>query len=390
MATISATAYLDNAATTAMVPEAVLAMSQQLGKVGNASSLHAAGRSARKVVEESREAIADAVGASPSEVIFTASGTEANNLALKGFYWHRLAEGRNVIASSPIEHHAILDPLEWLVEHENAKWLELDVNQDGQVKLLEAKNKIEAAVDSISLISIMHSNNEVGSVQSVSEIASIAAELNLPIHTDAVQSFGKIPLSFKDLNVTAMSLSAHKIGGPLGIGALVLKKGLDLTPVLHGGGQERDLRSGTLDTPAIAGFAAAATLAIAELSARAARVSKLRDRLISGVISKVENVSVNGATDHLPGIAHFTFEGAEGDALLLLLDAQGVQCSTGSACSAGVPRPSHVLLAMGMNDKRAKSSLRFSIGPSTTEADMDLVISVIAPVVERARAAGLV
>jgi cysteine desulfurase len=390
MATNGATAYLDNAATTAMVPEAVLAMSQQLGKVGNASSLHAAGRSARKVVEESREAIADAVGASPSEVIFTASGTEANNLALKGFYWHRLAEGRNVIASSPIEHHAILDPLEWLVEHENAKWLELDVNQDGQVKLLEAKSKIEAAADSISLISVMHSNNEVGSVQSVSEIASIAAELNLPIHTDAVQSFGKIPLSFKDLNVTAMSLSAHKIGGPLGIGALVLKKGLDLTPVLHGGGQERDLRSGTLDTPAIAGFAAAATLAIAELSARAARVSKLRDRLISGVISKVENVSVNGATDHLPGIAHFTFEGAEGDALLLLLDAQGVQCSTGSACSAGVPRPSHVLLAMGMNDKRAKSSLRFSIGPSTTEADIDLVISVIAPVVERARAAGLV
>ena len=390
MATNSATAYLDNAATTAMVPEAVLAMSQQLGIVGNASSLHAAGRSARKVVEESREAIADAVGASPSEVIFTASGTEANNLALKGFYWHRLAEGRNVIASSPIEHHAILDPLEWLVEHENAKWLELDVNQDGQVKLLEAKNKIEAAADSISLISVMHSNNEVGSVQSVSEIAAIAAELNLPIHTDAVQSFGKIPLSFKDLNVTAMSLSAHKIGGPLGIGALVLKKGLDLTPVLHGGGQERDLRSGTLDTPAIAGFAAAATLAIAELSAGAARVSKLRDRLISGVISKVENVSVNGATDHLPGIAHFTFEGAEGDALLLLLDAQGVQCSTGSACSAGVPRPSHVLLAMGMNDKRAKSSLRFSIGPSTTEADIDLVISVIAPVVERARAAGLV
>jgi len=390
MATNSSTAYLDNAATTAMVPEAVLAMSEQLGIVGNASSLHAAGRSARKVVEESREAIADAVGASPSEVIFTASGTEANNLALKGFYWHRLVEGRNVIASSPIEHHAILDPLEWLVEHENAKWLELDVNQDGQAKVEDAKEKIAAEVNSISLISIMHSNNEVGSIQPVGEIAKIAAELNLPIHTDAVQSFGKIPLSFKDLNVTAMSLSAHKIGGPLGIGALVLKKGLDLTPVLHGGGQERDLRSGTLDTPAIAGFAAAATLAIAELSVRAARVSKLRDRLISGVIAKVENVSVNGATDHLPGIAHFTFEGAEGDALLLLLDAQGVQCSTGSACSAGVPRPSHVLLAMGMNDKRAKSSLRFSIGPSTTEEDIDLVISVIAPVVERARAAGLV
>lgn len=385
----SATAYLDNAATTAMVPEAVLAMSQQLGIVGNASSLHAAGRSARKVVEESREAIADAVGASPSEVIFTASGTEANNLALKGFYWHRFAEGRNSIATSPIEHHAILDPLEWLVEHENAKWLELDVDQEGQVKVQDAKEKIEAEANSISLISIMHSNNEVGSIQPVGEIAKIAAELNLPIHTDAVQSFGKIPLSFKDLNVTAMSLSAHKIGGPLGIGALVLKKGLDLTPVLHGGGQERDLRSGTLDTPAIAGFAAAATLAITELNSRAARVSKLRDRLISGVLSKVENVSVNGAKDHLPGIAHFTFEGAEGDALLLLLDAQGVQCSTGSACSAGVPRPSHVLLAMGMNDKRAKSSLRFSIGASTTEADIDLVISVIAPVVERARAAGL-
>ena len=390
MAINSATAYLDNAATTAMIPEAVLAMSQQLSKVGNASSLHAAGRSARKVVEESREAIADAVGASPSEVIFTASGTEANNLALKGFYWHRLAEGRNVIATSPIEHHAILDPLEWLVDHENAKWLELDVDQNGQVLIEDAEKKIKEAADSISLISIMHSNNEVGSVQHVGEIAAIAGELDLPIHTDAVQSFGKIPLSFRELNVTAMSLSAHKIGGPLGIGALVLKKGLDLTPVLHGGGQERDLRSGTLDTPAIAGFAAAATIAIAELNSRAARVSKLRERLISGVLAKVENTSVNSAKDHLPGIAHFTFEGAEGDALLLLLDAQGVQCSTGSACSAGVPRPRHVLLAMGMNDKRAKSSLRFSIGPSTTEADIDLVISVIAPVVERARAAGLV
>ncbi|MSY05052.1 MAG: aminotransferase class V-fold PLP-dependent enzyme, partial [Actinobacteria bacterium] len=338
----------------------------------------------------SREAIADAVGASPSEVIFTASGTEANNLALKGFYWHRLAEGRNVIATSPIEHHAILDPLEWLVEHENAKWLELDVDQNGQLLIGDAEKKIRAAADSISFISIMHSNNEVGSVQHVGEIAAIAGELDLPIHTDAVQSFGKIPLSFRELNVTAMSLSAHKIGGPLGIGALVLKKGLDLTPVLHGGGQERDLRSGTLDTPAIAGFAAAATIAIAELNSRAARVSKLRERLISGVLAKVENTSVNSAKDHLPGIAHFTFEGAEGDALLLLLDAQGVQCSTGSACSAGVPRPSHVLLAMGMNDKRAKSSLRFSIGPSTTEADIDLVISVIAPVVKRARAAGLV
>ena len=390
MAINSATAYLDNAATTAMIPEAVLVMSQQLSKVGNASSLHAAGRSARKVVEESREAIADAVGASPSEVIFTASGTEANNLALKGFYWHRLAEGRNVIATSPIEHHAILDPLEWLVEHENAKWLELDVDQNGQLLIGDAEKKIRAAADSISLISIMHSNNEVGSVQHVGEIAAIAGELDLPIHTDAVQSFGKIPLSFRELNVTAMSLSAHKIGGPLGIGALVLKKGLDLTPVLHGGGQERDLRSGTLDTPAIAGFAAAATIAIAELNSRAARVSKLRERLISGVLAKAENTSVYSAKDHLPGIAHFTFEGAEGDALLLLLDAQGVQCSTGSACSAGVPRPSHVLLAMGMNDKRAKSSLRFSIGHSTTEADIDLVISVIAPVVERARAAGLV
>lgn len=383
-------AYLDNAATTAMLPEAISAMSEQLSKVGNASSLHAGGRSARKVVEESREAIAAAVGAFPSEVIFTASGTEANNLALKGFYWHRLAQSRNLIATSPIEHHAILDPLEWLVDHENAKWLELNVDENGQILLREAQEKIRAAVEVISLISVMHSNNEVGSIQPIAEIATLAAELDLPIHTDAVQSFGKVPLSFRDLNVTAMSLSAHKIGGPLGIGALVLKKGLDLTPILHGGGQERDLRSGTLDTPAIAGFAAAATLAVSELNSRTTRISKLREKLISGVLGKVKNVSVNGAEIHLPGIAHFTFEGAEGDALLLLLDAQGVQCSTGSACSAGVPRPSHVLLAMGMNDKRAKSSLRFSIGTNTSDADIELVISAIAPVVERARAAGLV
>ena len=381
-------AYLDNAATTAMLPEALEVMYRESARVGNASSLHGAGRRARRVVEESREKLAAAVGAKPQEIIFTASGTEANNLAVKGLYW-RAGASKRAIVSTPIEHHAILDPLEWL-EREHSVTLHMaEVDSDGTTKVDSIAQLLSEYQKEISFVTVMHSNNEVGALQPVAEIAAISREYEMPIHTDAVQSFGKVPLDFGNLGVSALTISGHKIGGPLGVAALVAKKDLELTPLLHGGGQERDVRSGTLHTPAIAAFATAAELSQQRLQINADRIRSMRERLINGVTAAVDDVRINGGENTLPGIAHFTFAGAEGDALLLLLDAQGVQCSTGSACSAGIAQPSHVLIAMGMAPKIARSSIRFSIGTTTSEKDIDKAISVISEVVSRARAAGV-
>lgn len=381
-------AYLDNAATTAMLPEALEVMYRESASVGNASSLHGAGRRARRVVEESREKLAAAVGAKPQEIIFTASGTEANNLAVKGLYW-RAGASKKAIVSTPIEHHAILDPLEWLEREQSVTLHMAEVDSHGTTKVDSIAQSLSEYQKEISFVTVMHSNNEVGALQPVAEIAAISREYEIPTHTDAVQSFGKVPLDFGKLGVSALTISGHKIGGPLGVAALVAKKDLELTPLLHGGGQERDVRSGTLHTPAIAAFATAAELSQQRLQINADRIRSMRERLINGVTAAVEDVKVNGGENTLPGIAHFTFAGAEGDALLLLLDAQGVQCSTGSACSAGIAQPSHVLIAMGMAPKIARSSIRFSIGTTTSEKDIDKAISVISEVVSRARAAGV-
>lgn len=384
-------AYLDNAATTSILPEALEVLYRESAFVGNASSLHSAGRRARKVVEESREKLAAALGAKPQEVIFTASGTEANNLAVKGLYWSARAksESKSAICASPIEHHAVLDPLEWLEREDGATLHFAKVDSDGVTSHEDVAQILSEHGKQISLLTIMHSNNEVGAIQPIAECAAISREYQIPIHTDAVQSFGKVPLDFGKLGVDAMTISAHKIGGPLGVAALVAKKNLELTPLLHGGGQEREVRSGTLHTPVIAAFATAAEISQQRLLENQMRIRALRERLISGVKNGVPDVQLNGGEKTLPGIAHFTFPGAEGDALLLLLDAHGVQCSTGSACSAGIAQPSHVLLAMGMAPKVARSSIRFSIGPTTTESEIDRAISVIGEVVSRARAAGV-
>ena len=381
-------AYLDNAATTAMLPEALEVMYRESANVGNASSLHGAGRRARRVVEESREKLAAAVGAKPQEIIFTASGTEANNLAVKGLYW-RAGASKRAIVSTPIEHHAILDALEWFEREQSVTLHMAEVDSDGTTKVDSIAQLLSEYQKEISFVTVMHSNNEVGALQPVAEIAAISREYEMPIHTDAVQSFGKVPLDFGKLGVSALTISGHKIGGPLGVAALVAKKDLELTPLLHGGGQERDVRSGTLHTPAIAAFATAAELSQQRLQINADRIRSMRERLINGVTAAVDDVRINGGENTLPGIAHFTFAGAEGDALLLLLDAQGVQCSTGSACSAGIAQPSHVLIAMGMAPKIARSSIRFSIGTTTSEKDIDKAISVISEVVSRARAAGV-
>lgn len=384
--------YLDHAATTPMVAEAISALVDQSAKIGNPSSLHTSGREVRKDVEEAREAIAKFAECAPSEIIFTGSGTEANNAAIKGLFWSARESNpkRKVIVTSPFEHHAVMDPIDWLAVHEGAEVVHVGVSSDGVVDLDDVKRIIEARADEIALISIMHSNNEIGTVQPISEIVQIASEKQIAVHSDAVQSFGKVEFSFKNLGLTAATLSAHKIGGPLGIGILILKRGLEITPVLHGGGQERDIRSGTLNAPAIVSFAAAVKKVHSEFLERNNRVRHLKEKLKTTLNEKVSDIRFNGRSENsLPGILNVTFPGAPGDALLLLLDAENISTSTGSACSAGVAQPSHVLLSLGLSERDAKSSLRFSLGHTSTDSDVAYLGSVIGKVVERARAAGL-
>lgn len=374
--------YLDHAATTPILSGALSAFTEQAAKLGNPSSLHTQGRAARKDLEDARESIAKAAGALPSEIIFTASGTEANNIALKGLYWLGRKNGRNVIVISAIEHHAILDPANWLATHEGAELIVAPVNSAGVLELDFMKNLIATRGDEIAVISIMHSNNETGVLQPIAELTQLAGEI--PVHSDAVQSFGKVNLSFSDLGLFAMTISAHKIGGPLGIGALVLRRAVEIPALLHGGGQEREIRSGTLNAPGIVAFAAA----IKNSRYDGAKIAILRDKFSIGVINKIPDAFVNGAEfARLPGIVNITFPRTESDTLLLLLDDASVSCSTGSACSAGVHRPSHVLMAMGHDDISAQSSLRFSFGPSNTVAEVEYVLSVLPDVIKRGRAA---
>ena len=389
--------YLDHAASTPMHPEAVAAMTEQLTRIGNPSSLHAAGRAARRVVEESRERIAAALNARPGEVVFTSGGTESDNLALKGLFWARRDDDprRTRILSTAVEHHAVLDPLHWLAEHEGAEVELLPVDALGRLDVEALRAAVERDPESVARVSVMWANNEVGTVQPIRAVVEMAHGVGLGVHTVAVQAVGQVPVDFAASDVDLLTLTAHKVGGPYGVGALVVRRELALTPQLHGGGQERDVRSGTIDTPAIAGFAAAVELAVKRQPEHAERVCALRNDLVHRVVEQVPDAVVNGdpecAPEHrLPGNAHLSFPGCEGDSLLMLLDARGIACSTGSACSAGVPQPSHVLLAMGHTDQQARSSLRFSLGHTSTQADVDALVGAIGPVVERARAAGAV
>lgn len=383
--------YLDNAATTPISEVALQALVEQSRQIGNASSLHTFGRTIRKDVEEAREKIASLIGAHASEIIFTGSGTESNNLALKGAFWHRNKDGisRNVIVISSFEHHAILDPARWLEDFEGAEIVQVPVSPTGYIDLLALETIIQDRHDEIALISIMHSNNEIGTIQPILQVTQLADRFDIPVHTDAVQSLGKVPLSFKDLGVFAMTVSAHKVGGPIGVGALVLRKGIDITPILHGGGQERDIRSGTLNAAGIVAFAAAVQSAIRNLESNSARVRALRTKLISAIQVEVEDATINGVLDGdtLPGIVNISFPRTESDSLLLLFDAEGIACSTGSACSAGVQEASHVLMAMGLSQKEARSSLRFSLGTSNTDSDIEYLQTCIKRVIDRARAA---
>jgi cysteine desulfurase len=382
--------YLDHAATTPVLPEVIEAMVAEQRRVGNAGSLHAAGRASRRVVEEARERVAQALGAAPGEVVFTSGGTEADNLAVKGVYRRRHEEDprRVRVLVSAVEHPAVLEPAHWLAAHEGAEVQELPVDEHGRVELATLEASLARDPASVALVSVMWANNEIGTVQPVEEVAALTAAHGVPLHSDAVQAVGAVPVDLAASGVDALAVTGHKHGGPQGVGALVVRR--DHTPVaeLLGGGQERGVRSGTVDRPAVAGFAVALELAVKHRVEHAERVAALRDDLVARVRAEVPDVRVNGHPAHrLPGHAHLGFPGCEGDALLLLLDREGIACSTGSACSAGVAQGSHVLLALGRSDAEARGSLRFTLGRTTTAADVDAVVAAIGPAVARARAA---
>ncbi|MEV6213804.1 cysteine desulfurase family protein [Nocardia sp. NPDC051833] len=387
------TVYLDHAATTPMLPAAVEAMTAALTTVGNASSLHGSGRAARRALEEAREAIAAELGARPSEVIFTSGGTESDNLALKGIFWGRRAGDprRTRIVTSAVEHHAVLDAVEWLEKHEGAQVSWLPVDADGVVSPQALREVLAAHADEVALVSVMWANNEVGTIQPITELAAVAGEFGIPMHSDAIQAVTQVPVDFGASGLAALSVAGHKAGGPHGIGVLLLGRQVPCVPLVHGGGHERDLRSGTSDVAAAVGLAAALRDATGELPARAEHLRDLREQLIAGVREVAPEAVLNGPLGErrLPGNAHFTFPGCEGDSLLMLLDAAGVECSTGSACNAGVASPSHVLIAMGVEPWQARSSLRFSLGHTSTGADIETLLTVLPQVIERARAAGL-
>ena len=383
--------YLDHAATTPMLAESIAALNAELAQVGNPSSLHSSGRRAQKVVEECRVIIAAALGARPIEIIFTGGGTEANNLAVKGLFWAAQSKDKNKkrILVSAVEHHAVLDPVLWLGEHEGAVVEILPVDKYGRVLPETLSKAFEKNPDDVALVTVMWANNEVGTVQPIAELVKIAHQYKTAIHSDAVQAVGCLEVHFENTDLDAMTVTGHKVGGPHGIGALVLKRDVELTPLLHGGGQERDVRSGTLAAPLIAGFAAAVTTAVTQRFARATRLTSLRNDLIKRIQDQVSDVVLNGDPENrLPGNVHFSFKGCEGDSLLMLLDAQGIECSTGSACSAGIPQPSHVLMAMGRDEVTARASIRFSFGATSIPDDVDAVMQVLPAIVERAKRAG--
>lgn len=392
---MKSTAYLDHAATTPTRPEAIAAITEQLAIGGNASSLHTTGRAARKVVEESREAIAQALGCGPSEVVFTSGGTESDNLAVMGTWWQRSADDprRNRLLVGATEHHAVLDAVEHLVQHEGAQvdWIEVD--RLGRSDPAQVRELIERDPDSVALVSLMWANNEVGTIQPVAEVAVVAHEFGIPMHTDAVQAIGQVSVDFTASGADLLTASAHKFGGPQGVGVLLARRDASLVPMTHGGGQERQLRSGTLNTAGIRGMAVAATLAVEELPHEQEKLAALRDKLLRGALDLGLDIEVSGAHEvgdvhgRLAGNAHLRVPGCDGDSLLYLLDAAGIECSTGSACQAGVPQPSHVLLAMGISEDDARGALRLTLGHTSTDADVAAFLDALPAAADRARRA---
>ncbi|WP_130493247.1 cysteine desulfurase family protein [Motilibacter rhizosphaerae] len=385
-------AYLDHAATTPLRPEAAEVLTRLLGVTGNPSSVHADGRAARRHVEEAREQVAAAVGARPAEVVFTGSGTEADNLAVKGIFWSRRAEDarRTRVLVSPLEHSAVSASAHWLAQAQGATVETVRVDPHGRLDLDHLAELVAADPGSVALVSVMAASNEIGTVQPLAEVVAVAAPHGIPVHSDAVQALPAVPLDVAALGLDALAVSAHKVGGPLGVGALVLRGATAVTPVLHGGGQERDVRSGSVPHVLTAAFGAAVSASQAARQEEVRRLRELRDRLVAGVQGLDPSARLNGDPAHgLPGLASVVFPGCDAQAALQLLDAEGVSCSAGSACHAGVSGPSDVLLATGLEPEDAAATLRFSLGHTSTAADVAALLEVLPTVLDRARRAAL-
>lgn len=363
-----------------------------MGSVGNPSSLHGAGRAARRVVEESREMLAAATGARPSDVVWTSGGTEANNLVIKGITWARAQEdyARKRIIVSAIEHQSVLDPTYWLAEHGGNEVVLIPVDSRGQLDLDALSEAIADCPASVALVSVMAANNETGTLAPIKEVVSIAHRHGIPVHCDAVQALGQVPLDFAEWGVDALSITAHKVGGPVGTGALLARRETKLVPVMHGGGQERSVRSGTIDAVGVAGFAHAAAAVTADVPAYQQQLAALRHKLVAACHLAAPDCQVVGPdveSQRLPGIVSAYFPGCGGEVLTMVLDAAGIATSTGSACHAGVAQASHVLLALGMGEEEAKQVVRFSLGHTSANEDIAELARVLPEAVARSRKA---
>lgn len=365
---------------------------EQLGAVGNPSSVHRFGQAVRRALEEARESLAKSVDCNRNEIVFTAGGTESDNLAIKGLFWQRNLEDsrRTVIISAATEHHAVIDPIEWLAKEQGAEMVWAPVDARGVVNLQWLSAFVADRGDEVALISLMWANNETGVVTDIPAVVEIAKTKGIPVHSDAVAAVGHLPISFATSGLAALSFTAHKVGGPVGVGALVVARSAKLTPTMHGGNQERGLRSGTMNAAGAAAFAKATEVAVADIEAHAKAASKLRDRVIAGVLAVAPEARFSrGDAPGLPDNVHFTFPGCSGDSLLFLLDVAGVSVSTGSACTAGVSSASHVLLAMGRSEKEATGCLRVSLGYTNTDACVDEFLAALPNAYEGAKKAGL-
>lgn len=385
-------AYLDHAATTALRPESRDIFLANANHLGNPSSVHSSGQAARRVLEDAREKLAAAVGCHRSEVIFTGGGTESNNLAIKGLFAARIGAdpARNIIITAAAEHHAGIEPVEHLESAAGAETIWLNLNRQGELDLDQLAEVLQQRHQQVALISLMWANNETGVIWPITEISKLAKQYDIPVHSDAVAAFGHMELSFADSGLATMSISGHKVGAPVGIGALIVARSAKLAVISHGGGQERGIRSGTLSAPLAAAFAEAAALAVANLATDNARLAELADRVIAAVVRIAPDAEYSrGSAAGLPGTVHFLFSGCSGDSLLFLLDASGVSVSTGSACRAGVAQASHVLVAMGRTVAEASGSLRISLGYSTTEQDIEAFIQAFPAAYAGAKQAGL-
>lgn len=369
--------FLDHAATSPLRPEALQALTQALSQVGNPSSIHAHGRTTREILEQARDQIANAVGCNRSEVIFCSGGTEADNQAIKGIWWSRKSPERNIIISSGLEHKALLDPIDWLIANEGAELIELGTI-NGEINLVELEKVLQQKADQVALISLMWVNNETGVITDIPRVVQIASEHGIPVHSDAVAALGRIPIDFAAAGLTAMSISGHKVGAPIGIGALIVKRDSKPVSLIHGGGQERGLRSGTMNYSLASAFGAAAEVAVAQMSQSQARLKKLRDFMDQEVKAAIPSVVISvDRANRVEHNAHYVFPGVNNDSLLFLLDQKGISVSAGSACQAGVLGASHVLLAMGFSESDAASCLRVTLGYTTTEEDVKSFIQAL-------------